>query len=80
MSKFKIGDHVGWNSEAGHVTGVITGIHERSFKINGYTRHATKENPQYSIKSMISDHVAHHFGSALHLISVKQWKDSKKVK
>jgi hypothetical protein len=64
-TKFKIGDKVTWNSEAGHVRGRITGVHRRSFKVNGYTRHATKVNPQYSIKSLISNHVAHHFASAL---------------
>lgn len=65
VAKFKIGDKVKFNSEAGLAKGRITGVHRREFKVNGYTRHATKINPQYSIKSLISNHVAHHFGSAL---------------
>lgn len=67
-NKFKIGDKVSWNSEAGEVSGKIISIRKEPFLVNGYTRHASKENPQYVIKSLISDHVAHHFGSALHLI------------
>ncbi len=64
-AKFRIGDKVTWNSEAGRVKGRIIGVHRRTFKVNGYNRHATKVNPQYSIKSLISNHVAHHFASAL---------------
>ena len=49
--QFKIGDHVRWNSEAGYVTGTIVKIHHRSFNYKGYTHHATKDDPQYEIKS-----------------------------
>ena len=66
--KFKVGDKVSWNSESGHVSGTIIKIHYEPFKVHGYTRHATKVNPQYAIKSLISDHIAHHFASALRLI------------
>ena len=62
---FKVGDHVRWNSEAGHVTGRITKVHERDFQWKGYTRHCSKEDPQYEIKSDKTDHVAAHKGSAL---------------
>lgn len=62
---FKVGDHVKWNSEAGHVTGKITKIHSTDFDYKGYTHHATKDDPQYEIKSDKSDHVAVHKGSAL---------------
>jgi hypothetical protein len=34
----------------------------------GYTHHATKEEPQYFIKSDKTDHVAIHKGSALRLL------------
>jgi Hypervirulence associated proteins TUDOR domain len=27
VSKFKVGDHVTWNSEAGHVSGRIVKVH-----------------------------------------------------
>jgi hypothetical protein len=39
--KFKIGDHVSWNSEAGRVSGVIVRVHTRNFDLNGYTHHAS---------------------------------------
>jgi hypothetical protein len=41
--KFKIGEHVTWNSEAGHVSGTIIKIHLRDFDYKGYTRHASKK-------------------------------------
>jgi hypothetical protein len=65
--KFKIGDHVTWNSEAGHVSGIIIKIHKRNFQYKGYTHHATGDDPQYEIKSDKTDHVAVHKGSALKL-------------
>lgn len=63
--KFKIGDHVKWNSEAGHVSGKITKIHTSDFDYKGYTHHATDDDPQYAIESDKTDHVAVHKGSAL---------------
>jgi hypothetical protein len=65
---FKMGDHVRWNSEAGHVSGKITKIHTSDFNYKGYTHHATKDEPQYEIKSDRSDHIAVHKSSALSLI------------
>ena len=66
MSKhFKVGDHVRWNSEAGHVSGTITKVHDRDTEWKGYTHHASKDEPQYEIKSDKTDHVAIHKGSAL---------------
>jgi hypothetical protein len=62
---FKIGDHVTWNSEAGRVSGRIIKVHTHDVKYKGYTRHASKEAPQYEIKSDKTDHVAMHKGSAL---------------
>lgn len=66
---FTIGDHVAWNSEAGHVSGRIIAIHTRDFDYKGHTHHASPDEPQYEIKSDKTDHVAAHKGSALHLIS-----------
>ena len=63
--KYKIGDHVTWNSEAGHVSGTIVKIHTRDFDYKGYTHHASKEDPQYEIKSDKTDHVAVHKTGAL---------------
>jgi hypothetical protein len=62
---FKVGDHVKWNSEAGHVSGKIIKIHIADFDYKGYTHHASKEDPQYAIKSDKTDHVAVHKGNAL---------------
>jgi hypothetical protein len=62
---FKIGDHVTWNSEAGHVTGKIIKVHIRDVDYKGYTHHASTDDPQYEIESDKSDHIAMHKGSAL---------------
>ena len=64
-TEFKVGDKVSWNSEAGRVSGTIIKVHIRDFNYKGYTHHATKEDPQYEIKSDKSDHIAAHKGSAL---------------
>ena len=63
--KFKIGDHVKWNSEAGHVSGTIIAVHTSDFSYKGYTHHASEGDPQYEIKSDKTDHIAAHKGSAL---------------
>ena len=62
---YKIGDHVKWNSEAGHVSGKIIKIHTSDFEYKGYTHHASEEDPQYAIKSDKTDHVAVHKEKAL---------------
>ena len=64
-TKFKVGDKVSWNSEAGRVSGTIIKIHRQDFDYKGYTQHASKEEPQYEIKSNKTDHIAAHKGSAL---------------
>lgn len=64
-TKFKVGDHVSWNSEAGRVSGIIIKIHTSDFDYKGYTHHATTDDPQYEIKSDKSDHIAAHKGAAL---------------
>ena len=62
---FKIGDRVSWNSEAGRVSGTIIRVHESNFEVNGYTHHASAEEPQYEIKSSKTEHIAFHKASAL---------------
>ena len=64
-NKFKVGNHVSWNSEAGRVSGKIVDVHDRDFQWKGHTRHCSKDDPQYEIKSDKTDHVAAHKGSAL---------------
>lgn len=69
MSKtFQRGDHVEWNSEAGRVRGVIIKKIVSDVKVKGYVHHASKEEPQYFIKSDKTDHVAIHKGQALRRI------------
>lgn len=63
--RFKTGDQVSWNSEAGRVSGTIRKMHKRDFDWKGYTHHASSDDPQYEIKSDTTDHVAVHKGSAL---------------
>jgi hypothetical protein len=63
--KFKVGDHITWDSEAGKVSGKIIKVHTSDFNYKGYTHHATKDDPQYEIKSDKTDHIAAHKGSAL---------------
>lgn len=63
--RFKVGDHVTWNSEAGHVSGKIIKVHDHDVEWKGYTHHASPDAPQYEIKSDKTDHIAMHKGSAL---------------
>jgi hypothetical protein len=62
---FKVGDHVTWNSEAGRVRGRIVKVHRTNVSRKGYVHHASKEAPQYEIKSDKTEHVALHKGTAL---------------
>jgi len=64
---FKRGDHVGWNSEAGRVRGVILKKIVSDFRFKGYVHHASRQEPQYIIKSEKTDHIAIHKGLALRL-------------
>ena len=63
--RFKVDDHVSWNSEAGRVSGTIVRVHTRDFEVHGYTHHASAEAPQYEIKSSKTEHIAFHKDSAL---------------
>jgi hypothetical protein len=60
-AKFKVGDRVRWNSEAGMVTGRIVRVHTSDVDYKGYTHHASAEEP--------TDHVAMHKGRVLHRIA-----------
>jgi hypothetical protein len=63
--KFRRGDRVSWNSEAGRVTGVIVKMVTSDTLLKGRIRHASPDNPQYVIRSDKTDHVAIHKGAAL---------------
>ena len=65
VKRFKVGDHVTWNSEAGWVSGTIIAVHTRDFDYKGHTHRATEDDPQYEIKSDKTDHVAAHKEAAL---------------
>jgi hypothetical protein len=65
MARYAQGDHVSWNSEAGRVSGHVIRIHERDFDYKGHPRRASKDSPQYEIKSDKTDHVAAHKEDAL---------------
>jgi hypothetical protein len=67
--RFRVGDRVAWNSEAGHVSGTIIRVHTKDFDYKGHTHRATAESPQYEIKSSKTDHIAAHKGSALTKLS-----------
>ncbi len=62
---YKVGDHVSWKSEAGRVSGRIVKVHTSDLDYKGYTHHASRDEPQYEIKSDRTDHVALHKASAL---------------
>ena len=66
--RFQIGDHVTWNSEAGHVSGHVIAIHTCDFDYKGHTHRASEADPQYEIRSDRTDHIAAHKGSALRLV------------
>ncbi|HDZ58091.1 MAG TPA: DUF2945 domain-containing protein [Pseudomonas xinjiangensis] len=67
--KFKVNDHVSWNSEAGHVSGKIIKVHTSDTTYKGHPRRASLDEPQYEIESDKTDHVAMHKEDALKKIS-----------
>ena len=66
---FKVGDHVEWNSEAGRVRGTIKKKVTSAVKFKTYIVRASKDEPQYLIKSDKTDHMAMHKGAVLKKIS-----------
>ncbi|HKP27103.1 MAG TPA: DUF2945 domain-containing protein [Dongiaceae bacterium] len=69
--RFKVGDHVGWNSEAGRVSGTIVAVHTKDFAYKGHMHRASHDDPQYEIKSDKTDHIAAHKGSVLERVRGK---------
>jgi hypothetical protein len=63
--EFRRGDGVSWNSEAGRVSGVIVKKITSDTRLKGRIRHASRDNPQYVIRSDKTDHVAIHKAAAL---------------
>ena len=67
--EFKVGNRVEWNSEAGRVRGTIKKKVTSAIRFKTYTVRASKEDPQYLIKSDKTDHIAAHKEAALTRIS-----------
>jgi len=65
---FKVGDHVRWNSEAGHVSGHITKVHTRDTAYKGHMHRCSPDDPQYEIRSDRTEHIAMHRGAVLEKI------------
>ncbi|WHZ14631.1 MAG: uncharacterized protein OJF52_001470 [Nitrospira sp.] len=78
--EFKVGDHVEWNSEAGKVRGTIKKKVVSPVRFKTYTVRASKEEPQYLIKSDKTDHLAMHKGSALTKIGTSRRGSKKRLK
>jgi hypothetical protein len=62
--RFKVGDLVTWNSEAGRVSGTFIKVHTIDVDYKGHTRYASEDDPQYEIKSTKTDHIAMHKGQS----------------
>jgi hypothetical protein len=77
---FKRGDYVEWNSEAGRVRGVILRKLIADYRYKGYVHHASKDEPQYLIKSVKTDHIAIHKGQALKRLKSGKGKAARKRK
>ena len=77
---FRPGDHVEWNSEAGRVRGIITKKLLSGVRFKGYIHHASKDKPQYLIKSETTDHIAIHKGRALKFIKAQARRTPAKPK
>ena len=63
---------------SGRVSGVIIRKITANTMFKGYTHHASREAPQYLIKSDKTDHIAIHKGSALRLIPTRRKSTTKK--
>jgi hypothetical protein len=71
-SSLRPGDRVSWNSEAGRVTGIIQKKITSPIVFKGYKRHASRDQPQYLIKSEKTDHIAIHKRTALKKLRPKR--------
>jgi len=67
-TSFKVGDAVRWNSEAGEIRGKVTKVHVKDVDFMGKHRPASKDSPQYEVKSDKTGHLAMHHEDALHKV------------
>lgn len=61
----KPGSKVTWNSSGGETEGVVVKKVEGTAKVKGHTAEASKDNPEYEVKSSKSGKKAIHKASAL---------------
>ncbi|VWX61338.1 conserved hypothetical protein [Burkholderiales bacterium 8X] len=61
----KAGDKVDWNTSQGKTTGVVTRKITSTTQIQGHTAKATKDKPEYEVKSAKSGKKAIHSADAL---------------
>ena len=79
VKRFKVGNDVTWNSEAGVVSGTIIKVHPKNVDYKGYSHHASENDPQYKIKSSKTEHTRAHDPIASTLsaagdgISMNEW-------
>jgi hypothetical protein len=45
--RFKVGDHVTWNSEAGHVSGAVIKVHTKDVRLQG--THSSRERGRSAV-------------------------------
>ncbi|MBF7144865.1 MULTISPECIES: DUF2945 domain-containing protein [Pseudomonas] len=62
---YKVGDSVTWRSQAGETHGKVTKVHVNDVEFMGKHRPASKDEPQYEVKSDKTGHSALHHGDAL---------------
>jgi hypothetical protein len=62
---FKAGDKVAWDSSGGHSTGKVVKKETSTAHVKGHTAKATKDEPQYRVKSDKSGKEAIHKPSEL---------------
>ena len=66
MTEFKKGDHVGWNSSGGEVKGKVVRKATSPTQIKGHKVAASKDNPEYIVKSDKTGAEAAHKPGGLH--------------
>ena len=57
--KFKVGDHVKWNSSGGNSKGKIVKIATSKGKIKDFEYQATKDDPRYIVETQEGKQAAH---------------------
>lgn len=63
--EFKPGDHVKWGTPQGETEGVVVGQETGEAQVKGHVAHASKEHPEYRVKSDKSGKEAIHKPDAL---------------